>query len=151
MLHFSHSAPYCYRLQLVAWYPLLSISLQERKYTHHISHIDQVIECTRIARPRVCIPPSTHPASSKRTLYLVCVFYPFLFPFFVIIVVAIDKTNAKLLKQRVSDSGLDLPSQKKTRRAVRSRTTPDYSFELACIHLYSPISSAHLHTSLTPT
>jgi len=113
MLHFSHSAPYCYRLQLVAWYPLLSISLQERKYTHHISHIDQVIECTRIARPRVCIPPSTHPASSKRTLYLVCVFYPFLFPFFVIIVVAIDKTNAKLLKQRVSDSGLDLPSQKR--------------------------------------
>jgi len=120
------------------------------RYKRESTHITFLIlteslNATRIARPRVCIPPSTHPASSKQTLYLVCVFYPFLFSFFVIIVVAIDETNAKLLKQRVSDSGLDLPSQKKTRRAVclvplRIIPLNWHAFHLYFSHLISPFA-----------
>jgi len=92
--------------------------------------------------------PTQLPANKRYTLFAFSI--PSFSHFFVIIVVAIDETNAKPLKQRVSDSGLDLPSQKKTRRAVclvPLRIIPLNWHAFTCI---SPISSAHLHTSLAP-
>jgi len=151
MLHFSHSAPYCYRLQLVAWYPpALYIATREKVHTSHFSYWpSHWMRRESHAHVSAFLPvPTQLPANKRYTLFA------FSIPSFSHFLWSLWWRSTRPMQNYSNNEFLTLAwiSLPKKRQDVQCVSYHSGLFLWTGMHFtcISPISSAHLHTSLAP-